>query len=55
MKNTETFVSIGSAAERVVENARRAMLARQAKEYRAPATEADKRLTRRICGERDDD
>lgn len=51
----DTFVSIGSAAERVVESARRAMLARQALRYQAPATKDDRRLTQRICGEKDGD
>lgn len=49
------FVAIGDAAQAVVQKIRRAMEAQRWHRYQVPATEDDRRLTRRMCGEREDD
>lgn len=57
MKNLDKSptVWLGDAAQGVVEQLRRTVKARQEKRYSSPATDATRRLTKRICGERDDD
>jgi len=49
------FAPVGEAMSQVVQRAQQAMLRRRSRRYQVPATEADRRLTRRICGERDND
>mgnify|MGYP003394189222 CR=1 FL=1 len=54
-KEEPTFTSVGDAAQRVLQNVRRKMDARKWQRYQVPVTDASRRLTRRIVGEREDD
>lgn len=52
---TPQAIQLGNLVQGIVQQAEFKMRARQRRRYQVPATEDDRRLTQRMCGEREDD